>query len=79
VWSDAHTDTGIVFIFAYVVFLGVSYMTYCCEMIHTKYAMRERINSHLKQKAFKFAQLFEDRGFMDYSWLVYFQDFPKTF
>ncbi len=49
-------------------------MTYCCEMIHTKNAVRERVNSHLKQKAFKFAQLFEDRVFIDYSFL-YFDPF----
>jgi hypothetical protein len=41
--TDAHTDSGIVFIFANVVFLGVSYMTYCREMIHTKNAVRERV------------------------------------
>ncbi len=44
--TDTHTDTGIVFIFANVVFLGVSYMTYCREMIHTKNAMRERVKSY---------------------------------
>jgi hypothetical protein len=35
--------TRIIFIFANVVFLGVSYMTYCREMIETKNAVRERI------------------------------------
>ncbi len=43
--TDAHTDTRIVFIFANVVFLGVSYMTYCREMIHIKNAVRERVKS----------------------------------
>ncbi len=41
--TDAHTDIVIVFIFANVVFLGAFYMTYCCEMIHTKNAVRERV------------------------------------
>jgi hypothetical protein len=41
--TDAHTDTGIVFIFANVVFAGMSYMTYCREMIHKINAVRERV------------------------------------
>jgi hypothetical protein len=36
-----------VFIFANVVFLGVSYMTYCREMIHTKNVVRERVSAIL--------------------------------
>ncbi len=48
-WTDAHTDTRIVFIFANVVFSGVSYMTYCREMIHGKNAVRERVNMPLKK------------------------------
>jgi predicted branched-subunit amino acid permease len=41
--TDAHMDTRIIFIFAHVVFLGVSYMTYCREMIDTKNALRQRV------------------------------------
>jgi hypothetical protein len=43
--TDAHTDTRIIFIFANVVFLRVSYMTYCHETRDTKNAMRERVKS----------------------------------
>ncbi len=42
---DTHTDTRIIFIFTNVVFLGVSYMTYCPEMIDTKNTVRERVKS----------------------------------
>jgi hypothetical protein len=45
-----HTDSGIVFIFANVVFLGMSYMTYCHEMIHTKNTVRERVQGTPTQK-----------------------------
>ncbi len=47
-WTDAHTDTGIVFIFANVVFLGVSYKTSCSEKIHTKNAVRERVKKRVE-------------------------------
>jgi hypothetical protein len=41
--TDAHTDTRIIFNFANVVFLGVSYMTYYREMIDAKNTVRERV------------------------------------
>jgi hypothetical protein len=42
--GQTHTqDTGIDFIFANVVFLGMSFKTYCREMIHKKNAVRERV------------------------------------
>jgi hypothetical protein len=40
--TDAHMDTKIVF--ANIVFLGVSHMTYCRETRDTKNAVRERVN-----------------------------------
>jgi hypothetical protein len=46
--SDAHKDTRIAFIFAYVTFLGMSHMTYCSEMGDTKNAMRARVNIFLQ-------------------------------
>ncbi len=42
-WTDEHTDTKIVFTFANVVLLGVSYMTYCRETRDTKNVVRERV------------------------------------
>jgi hypothetical protein len=41
--TNAHTDARIVFIFVNIVFLGVSYMTYCCERSDTKNAVRKRV------------------------------------
>ncbi len=40
---DAHTDTKIVFLFTYVTFLGLSYVTYGSEMSYTQTAMTERV------------------------------------
>jgi hypothetical protein len=42
--TDVHMETRIIFIFANVVFLEVSYVTYCRETRDTNNAMRERVN-----------------------------------
>jgi hypothetical protein len=41
--GQMHTRT-LIFIFAYVPFLGVSHMTYCSETRDTKTAVREGLN-----------------------------------
>ncbi len=41
--THGHPNRLHFFIFANVVFLGVSYKTYCREKIHTKNAVRERV------------------------------------
>ncbi len=46
VWADGCTkDTRIVLIFAYVAFLGVSYMTYCSERRYRRTAVRARVKT----------------------------------
>jgi hypothetical protein len=40
--TDTHTETRIIFSFTYVIFLGVSHLTFCREMRGMKTAVRER-------------------------------------